>query len=319
MSEQPGVPDSQPSIEDRVESMLFGDAPEPQETPEPEPTDDEPDGDITESDEQPEAQDAAPAEDSSELEEINYLGKSYKVPKELANDFKQRDAYTKRTQEVAERARVIEAYEQNLQVQAAFEQETKTEREQLSRLQAQLAQFDNLDLSQLDTDTIVRLSQQEKQVARQIKEIEGALQGKADRVRAQLQQSRQQLIKAGGEYLAKNIPNWGPERQEAIVKQAIAEGFTHEQVVAMNENPNPLTPLLFKLFDKAARLEAIEQRSKSALEKAKSAPPVVKPGASDPQLSERMKTLNFRKQVKTAKTTSEKNALILKRLESKFS
>jgi hypothetical protein len=319
MSEQPGVPDSQPSIEDRVESMLFGDAPEPQETPEPEPTDDEPDGDITESDEQPEAQDAAPSEDSSELEEINYLGKSYKVPKELANDFKQRDAYTKRTQEVAERARVIEAYEQNLQVQAAFEQETKTEREQLSRLQAQLAQFDNLDLSQLDTDTIVRLSQQEKQVARQIKEIEGALQGKADRVRAQLQQSRQQLIKAGGEYLAKNIPNWGPERQEAIVKQAIAEGFTHEQVVAMNENPNPLTPLLFKLFDKAARLEAIEQRSKSALEKAKSAPPVVKPGASDPQLSERMKTLNFRKQVKTAKTTSEKNALILKRLESKFS
>lgn len=319
MSEQPGVPDSQPSIEDRVESMLFGDAPEPQETPEPEPTDDESDGDITESDEQPEAQDAAPAEDSSELEEINYLGKSYKVPKELANDFKQRDAYTKRTQEVAERARVIEAYEQNLQVQAAFEQETKTEREQLSRLQAQLAQFDNLDLSQLDTDTIVRLSQQEKQVARQIKEIEGALQGKADRVRAQLQQSRQQLIKAGGEYLAKNIPNWGPERQEAIVKQAIAEGFTHEQVVAMNENPNPLTPLLFKLFDKAARLEAIEQRSKSALEKAKSAPPVVKPGASDPQLSERMKTLNFRKQVKTAKTTSEKNALILKRLESKFS
>lgn len=320
MSEQPGVPDSQPSIEDRVESMLFGSDPEPQEAPEPDPTDDEPDGDITESDEQPEAQsDAAPSEDSSELEEINYLGKSYKVPKELANDFKQRDAYTKRTQEVAERARVIEAYEQNVQVRAAFEQQTVEKREQLSQLQVQLNQFKNVDWSQLDTDSIVRLKTQQDTIRDKIGELNQSLNQDWQSVQQAQQESRRKLIEAGAEYLAKTIPDWGPSRMQAIRKQAMAEGFTAEQVETMSQNPNPITPLLFKLLDKAERLSAIEERSKSALEKAKSAPPVVKPGASDPQLSERMKTLNFRKQVKSAKTTSEKNALILRRLESKFS
>jgi hypothetical protein len=86
----------------------------------------------------------------------------------------------------------------------------------------------------------------------------------------------------------------------------------------MSQNPNPLTPMLFKLLDKAERLSSIEQRSQSALTKAKAAPPVAKPGASDPQLSERMKTLNFRKQVSTAKTPAQKHALILQRLEKKF-
>lgn len=320
MSEQPGSPDSQLSIEDRAANALFGadDAPEPQEPVDSADTDDESAGDLTESDEQPEAQDAAPTEDSSELEEINYLGKQYKVPKELAEDFKQRDAYTKRTQEVAERARMIEAYEQQMQVRAAFEQATTDKREQLAALQSQLSQFKNVDWTQLDTDSIVRLKTQQDTIRDKIGELNNQLNSEWQRVQGEQENAKRELLKVASEYLAKSIPDWGPARIQAIRKQAIAEGFTAEQVEAMSQNPNPLTPMLFKLLDKAERLAAIEQRSKSALEKAKAAPPVAKPGASDPQLSEHMKTLNFRKQLSTAKTAQQKNALIMQRLEKKF-
>jgi hypothetical protein len=321
MSEQPGTPDSQPSMESRIDSMLFGEEPsvpaEMHETADP--VMDADDAAEPESDVQPEAQtDAAPQEGTSELEEINYLGKQYKVPKELAEDFRQRDAYTKRTQEVAERARMIEAYEQQLQVRQAFEQATTDKREQLSQLQSQLAQFKQVDWSQLDTDSIVRLKTQQDTIRDKIGELNTQLNGDWQRVQGEQESAKRQLLQAASDYLTKSIPDWGPARIQAIRKQAIAEGFTAEQVEAMSQNPNPLTPMLFKLLDKAERLSSIEQRSQSALTKAKAAPPVAKPGASDPQLSERMKTLNFRKQVSTAKTPAQKHALILQRLEKKF-
>lgn len=316
-SEQPGTPDSR-SMEDRVADALFG----PDEAEPPQVTDESQDyesDDVASDDEQPEARDAAPSEGSSEVDEINFLGKSYKVPKELAEAFRERDAYTRKSQEVAERARVWEAHEQANQQRQEFEKATSEHRTKMDEVRQELAWLKRMDWSQFSDEQFRSAVQQRDNLTEQLRQMEGALHEASQRFGQIQEGQQQQAVQIGVQYLQRTVDGgWSADKAQRAMQQGIAEGFTEDQLKSISTMRNPLAPLIVKLLDKSARYDELQSKAKTTLERAKGAPPVVKPGASDPQVSERMRTLNFRKQLSTAKTPAQKNALILSRLEKKF-
>ena len=240
MSEQTGAPDSQPSIEDRVASALFGpDSPEDEQQPEPEFNEGDDD------DEQPEAQDAAPPEGSTDIE---IEGRNY-TRDELKAAILRREDHTRKTQEIAERGRLLDAHEQMIAQRAAFEEQTTTEREQLRTLESQLAQFKQLDWSTLDMESTVRYSRMRDDIRDQINEAKQSLNSKYQDFTRQAESKHREVLEQGQKYLQTTVPGWNAERAKKVAEQALSEGFTQHQLAAIDSMANPMAPLIVKLVN----------------------------------------------------------------------
>lgn len=321
--EQPGAQPDSRSIEDRVAAMM-GHEPGIIDEERAEPQSDTHAGDdAARADDQ--ATDDAPegAEDGAEqspgdLIEVEFDGQQYRVPQKMRDALLRHEDYTRKTQEVAERARMVEAYETQLQQQEAFTQATAPIQARLAEIRTQLDRFKTLDWANMDADTHLRMKHAREMLVEEMGEANNLLNGEAQRFSAHVAQIQKQMVERGVEYLKSAIPGWNAQRAQAVVQQAHKEGLDDAQVEVLNRMSHPLAPLMVKLLDKAARLDAIESKVGDAKARARQAPPMIKPGASDPAMSERMRNLNLRKQIKNAPTTKAKAALIEQRLERMF-
>jgi hypothetical protein len=317
-AEQPAPAADSASIEDRVARALgFGPVDEP--VVEDDDADDqtEADEEPDDSDEQVEAQ--ADADDGdSELEEVEYDGKSYRVPKELKPALLRNDDYTRKTQEVADRARVWDQHFAAAAAQREFEQTVAPDLEQLRTLQSQLTQFKSVDMDSLDAGTLTRLLAKRDMIRSQAEEIQSALNQKHQQHQEAMAQRRQQLTAVGVEYLRRNVPGWGPDTAKSVVEQARKAGYSQHQIEALDNMTDPMAPVVIGLLAKAAKWDALQEKTGKVTQKASKAPPVVKPGTSNPELSQKMSKLNFRRQVKAAPNQKAKNDLILANLERRF-
>lgn len=186
-------------------------------------------------------------------EDVEIDGKKFQLPKSAAEKLKaerlmQAD-YTKKTQEVAEQRRALEAHQARVEQQATLQQESLKEYAQLSSIDSQLEQFAAFDWNQANTTDPVetqRLFIHQQQLRDQRATLAGSLQQK-EQQKAQLQnqqafeaqQATARQIEEGRAVLAREIKGWSPELAAKLVQVAKDDGWSQDQI-------NTITPAQIK-------------------------------------------------------------------------
>ena len=291
MSTEQSSPDSVSAAIDAMDNKLFG----PEES-EPE---QQADADQPEAVEGEQAAEDVSDETPEQTEEIE--------PNE-PNDPKQlRALMTRKTQEAAT---LSELANDKLQFAEAREQFTPALVQDLADLKAlhsQLKQYEGFDLASLynsDPGTAMKLRDQRDDLRREIQQREKDLGQKAQSLEAMQAAHYAKQWELAVKGVKERIGTITQADDMAMLRQAETLGFSLKDIRGRYADPRILQAIY-----KAAKYDAAQSGKANALNTARQAPPVVKPGATDPQMSARMKDLNWAKQMKNAKTNKEKSAL----------
>src|SRR5262245_44744492 len=101
---------------------------------------------------EPETAENRDSEPAGELEDVEFGGKQYRLPKELKSALMMHADYTRKTQEVAEGRRALEAERRTLQQQAEIQQNNIQEVIHLVSLNNELAAYERRDWQKLEAE-----------------------------------------------------------------------------------------------------------------------------------------------------------------------
>lgn len=262
-------------------------------------------------DDSTDSEDAQPqAEDVSEIE---FNGKKYQVPKELKEPLERQADYTRKTQELAAIRNAVELRQQAASESQSFESSVKEEMSQLQALDAQIGQYKQLDWNSLDVEQMVKLKHSLDSLKEQRQGLKESLDAKRGEFSQKMESFYGEAVQKTERFMAEKVPNWNNQAGKALCEYAVEIGFTPVSVRSIVTDPVATLSLW-----KAMQYDSLQAKKGSALQKAASAPPIVKPGSSNPEMQAKMKDLAFKKQMKSAKSPQEKARLIQQKLEAKM-
>lgn len=305
---QPQPADQAPaqSVTDLI-AAKFGVPPEPEETAAP--VEEQADAEPNEDGEQSEA-----VSEPEEVE-VEFDGKAFRVPKELAPAVMKGADYTQKTQALAEQRRQIE-HQAKMLDDARWQREVEAaiapKRQQMEQIDNYLAQLRNVNVADLDMESgfkhmiqVQQAREYREQLDREITTEESKAQHEArERIATRQREAR--------ELLSKQIPEY-EKRATALREYVTQHGYTETDFANME-----LEPRAMQLIHKAAAWDALQANKSAAVQKASSAPLSVKPGASNSMPQQVKDKLAFNKAMKSAKTSQEKARLIEQRLAGRF-
>lgn len=301
------------SVEDRIGDALWGNSEEAEVE---EATDEAADqaGDADE------AVEAKPAVDEVEIEVEGWKGK---IPAKLKAEIDKGADYTRKTQEAAEQRRLFETQVRAQQDQQAFAQAASKELEQFRQIEAQLEQYRTVDLSQIDGETLNRMSMAAANLREEKARLKESLDNKRGEFRQQMIRHWDDMTSKARDALTKTIPAWDSVAAE-VAQYALSEGFPFEHITGYDRatrervGPGVVDPTFAKTLYKAMQYDKLQASKATNLAKAKNAPPVLKPGATDPRPNAQVGLMNFKKAMKAAGSDSRRAELIGDRIGSKF-
>jgi hypothetical protein len=243
--------------------------------------------------EQPEGDVPAQLDDA---EEVEYEGKRYKLPKEIAPALLRQADYTKKTQEVAELRRAHEAEKTRLAEEARAFQEDRIEHVQAYTLHQQLEQFKQVNWGQLEQDDPLQaqnLFRQYTMLRDAQRDVLGKLQSKQMQRQSQSAAEQAKLRDQTRSELAKAIPNWSPKAEQDLTDYAIKHGYKAEEVkAALDSDARP-----FRFLHKAFLYDQLVAKQAQAAKAQNPAEPVKPVGgnrAAPPiGLSDRLSTAEW--------------------------
>lgn len=157
------------------------------------------------------------AEDDSE--EIEHEGEKYRVPKALKESFLRQADYTRKTQEVAEARRTVEARHADIQQQAETVQALRIEYGKVHALESQVEAFEKLDWAGLrieDPDSARLYYDQYREAKDSLRDArDGLTQKEQEHAEQQRTNSARQLQETWGE-LTKDIPGWNADSARQV-------------------------------------------------------------------------------------------------------
>jgi membrane-associated HD superfamily phosphohydrolase len=190
------------------------------------------DSEVVEGDESEEDGEQQPVE--PELVDVEYEGKVHKLPPELKDALLRTADYTRKTQEVAEQRKAIEA--QKAEVDKAYQtsQEVIEARAIIHNVDSQLKQYENVNWQQLENEDPMAAMSHWRQF-QQLKEQCGQVAQYLDKTQAdmseQLAQETDKRLRETRAFAEKEIPGWTPDVDVKIVSFAEKDlGFTREQL-----------------------------------------------------------------------------------------
>ena len=177
-----------------------------------------------------------PDEDEPETIEIERDGKTFKVPAALKDDFLRHGDYTRKTQEVAEARKALETAREG--VQQAGEAEINAKARSVA-MDAAIKQYEGVDWDRLEaTDPQAAQSHWRK-----FQQLQGA-KAEADTeytaaVQARTFETQQETAKRleqGAAELARDIPDWGPQKAEQLLSFGEKQfGLTREYMESVTD------------------------------------------------------------------------------------
>lgn len=291
------------SPQSRLEAMLGDDivsdvqanldAPEEKEEA---PLEDEAEAEPTEEVESEEATDDAPDDQAEEEEQsedevpailkLKVNGEEIEKPLDEVVALAQQGLdYTQKTQQVAEQKKELEAYAEQIKAQEqAFQEQMQLNNvliedvAKITALDQQLNQYANVNWQQLSDSDFVE-AQKLFFTYNQLQQERGNLVSQFEAKKQQVVQKQTQLmaekIAKGKEVLAKEIPNWSPETNQALLSTGKDYGFSDAELNAI------VDPRHVKVLHDAMQWRKLQQKDSIVKKKVSSAKPVVKPGAKD--------------------------------------
>jgi hypothetical protein len=311
------------SVEDRLADKLWGPA-EGNAAPEQDAAPAE-EAEIDQADDQADDTEEEVVQQSSAVDEVEveHDGWKGKVPAKLKAELDKAADYTRKTQEVAEQRRLIEASQRAQQEQTAFQQAAAQEFRQLQQIEAQLEQYRTVDLSTVDGDTLQRMSMAAANLREERARLQEQLGSKRTEFKQRVMQSWADMTKQAREVIVKTIPNWDGDAPH-VAKFALDQGFPFEFITGYDREsrepvgPGIVDPTFAKTLHMAWKYSQLQQGKPAATQKASKAPPVLKPGAVDNRSMKQVEHMNFRKAIKNAGSDTRKAELIGDRLGRKF-
>lgn len=225
----------------------------------------------------PQAEETEPADDSW-TDFTDDDGEVIPVHKKVAERVKRWDEFTKVKQEVEtariqadDRMRFAEAREQ---LMTAVMQEAT----ELKVLEASRQQLDGIDwgaVFQADQAQYFQLQNRKTELDKQIGEKRAQIQGKANHIQNAVQQHNATQWKLAEQGAYQRIGKISEQENQALANQVVSLGFSVEELKSRFADPR----IIHALY-KAAKYDEFQASKPSALTSVKSAPPVLKPGAS---------------------------------------
>lgn len=218
-------------------------------------------------------------EASDGLIDLELNGKQYRVPPEFA-EFKEsvmlKAEFTKKTQDLADlRRQATLIVEQQKQAQE-FQQQTKTEHDQLQAINSQIELYKKLDWTTLDGETMMRRKMEMDTLKDQAGELREQLGKKNQDFQRGVAQKRAELAKNAYDFVAKHVPGFAPESdvEKTLAKYVDESGLPVDAYISGTLN----FPSVAVMFYKAMQYDKLKAGQKDAVRKVQAAP-VVKPGA----------------------------------------
>jgi hypothetical protein len=231
---------------------------QPSEAETPEILDEELDGEEGVEGEGPDVED-----DDSEDLEID--GEKYRVPKKLKAGFMMQADYTRKTQEVAESRRALEAKEAEIHQQARASQERVELLAKRQHAAHTIAQYEQMDWQALtDSDPISAINRQREfqqwrdyaaRIDHAINQDEQTRSVETQRQYATRQQEAQETI-------TREIKGWGPELATKLDAYSRTLGFTDRD--AEEAVRSGTLPRLVKALHKSMLYDALVQKQQTA-------------------------------------------------------
>lgn len=259
----------------------------------PETPEDEPE---SEADDEPSDGEPEEAEPEEELAEVEYEGKTYKVPPELEKAVLRQADYSRKMNEVSAKEK---DYAQRLEYIEALDQTVDKRVEVMAEIRAldeRIKAYEGIDWAAAKRDTpgeaamaaveLLELKQARQQAGDKAGSIEREfLEGK----NKLLSEKRADMVKV----LSEKLPGWGDELGTKITQHAISKGWTAEELQTLT-NPKVVMAL------EAERKYELAQKGKAELKaKVKDVPQVVKPGAKRPVAPQSKTAMDRFKQTKS--------------------
>jgi len=192
--------------------------------------------------------------------------------------------YTQKTQQVAEQRKELEDYAKGIKAQEEiFRQEVElqnvliNEVAQITALDQKLAAYQNVNWQQLSDNDFVeaqKLFFTYNQLQQDRNQLVSQFEAKKQEVVQKQTQLLSEKIAKGKEILAKEIPNWSPETNQALLSTGKEYGFSDAELNAI------VDPRHVKVLHDAMQWRKLQQNS-TVKNKISNAKPVVKPGAKD--------------------------------------
>jgi hypothetical protein len=193
--------------------------------------------------------------------------------------------YTQKTQKVADERKQLEEHAQTLQVQEQnFQQYVESQHAliqdlaQLTALDDQLAQYQNVDWDAVSDNYSVENAQKLFFKYNQLQTQRGQLMNVLAQKRQQLDQEKaqrtQQLAQQGKEVLSRDIPGWNESMAREVFQSSKAYGFSD---IELNQ---VVDPRIAKVLYDAAQWRKL-QANPTSKQKISEAKPIIKPGAKD--------------------------------------
>ena len=267
-----------PELQDEEEQTpLEAEAEATEEVESEEATDDNPD-DQAEEEEQ--SEDEVPA-----LLKLKVNGEDVEKPLDEVVALAQQGLdYTQKTQQVAEQRKELEAYAESIKAQEqAFQEQMQLNNvliedvAKITSLDQQLNQYANVNWNQLSDNDFVeaqKLFFTYNQLQQERSQLVSQFEAKKQQVVQKQTQLMAEKIAKGKEVLAKEIPNWSPETNQALLSTGKDYGFSDVELNAI------VDPRHVKVLHDAMQWRKLQQNS-VVKKKVSNAKPVVKPGSKD--------------------------------------
>lgn len=236
---------SEPTTEtaDRYEGMIDLDAPEDPDTPsEPSASDTEPADPNAEpvAEMEGEGQPTAP-----EYATIEIDGKEYNVPPELKDGYLRNADYTRKTQEVAEQRRQVEAVKAEAEAMFTMSNEFVEARAKLVNADAMLEQYAKVDWDAYEQQLPLDAQSDWRKYQLLREERANLAQNLSTQWNQRSEQQRietQMRLQETANFAKNEIPGWSPEIDAKMTDFALGQGFTQQQL------EQTLNPTMYKML-----------------------------------------------------------------------
>src|SRR5262245_51785702 len=216
-------------------------------------------------------------QEADELEDVEFGGKTYKLPKEIKTGVMMHADYTRKTQELAESRRGLDSDREAFTKEMEGRRQSEKDIGRIAVMDEQLAQYDGIDW------TAARMQNPEGANAafQDYTMLRDQRDKLATKVHADLtkraEEAQQSIAKRYADtcaVMARDIKGWNQDTADKLRDFAIANGATRDDVIAIATNEH-----LQKLLHKAWMGDQIlaKQSAAAAKAKAEAAPPPPEP------------------------------------------
>lgn len=212
---------------------------------------------------------------SEETQEVEIDGEVYLIPKKIAERFIHHADYTRKSQDVAEMRRALSAEKEVVALDRAFAQSISEEQKRLTLLDAQIAQYKQLDWGSIDdTGQLMKLRTQYDQLKDARAELDNSLKAKRGEFEKTVKEKTQEAIQAGQKYVEQHVKGFDDGAKRDLFAYGLNEGYTRDELDRI------VDPRIIVTLWKARQWDSLQASKPEVTKRAAQAAPVMKPGAT---------------------------------------